>query len=98
MELKGNLQADLGSALPTSGGLYWWTHFFSSPATRDPLGFLVGYSNSIGLIGGFCGVDCLSLQVFCFAKFHDNHVPVFAIAPLLLKPAVISVCFGAGNS
>lgn len=63
MELKGHIQADLGSALPTSGGLYWWTHFFSSPATRNPLSFLVGYSNSIGLIGGLCGVDCLSLQI-----------------------------------
>lgn len=29
--------ADLGSAMPTSGGLYWWTHFFASPRTRNPL-------------------------------------------------------------
>ena len=49
--------ADLGSAMPTSGGLYWWTHYFASPATRNPLAFLVGYSNTLGLVGGLCSVD-----------------------------------------
>jgi hypothetical protein len=38
----------------TSGGLYWWTHFFASPKTRNALSFLVGYSNTIGLVGGLC--------------------------------------------
>ena len=33
----GLAMADLGSAMPTSGGLYWWTHFFASPKTRNPL-------------------------------------------------------------
>ena len=57
-------QADLGSSMPTSGGLYWWTHFFSSPATRNPLSFLVGYSNTLGLVGGLCSIDCrLNLRV-----------------------------------
>ncbi|MCJ1464532.1 GABA-specific high-affinity permease [Pseudocyphellaria aurata] len=49
--------ADLASAMPTSGGLYWWTHFFSSPATRNPLSFLVGYSNTLGLVCGLCSID-----------------------------------------
>lgn len=43
--------------MPTSGGLYWWTHFFASPKTRNPLSFLVGYSNTLGLVGGLCSVD-----------------------------------------
>lgn len=51
-------KADLGSAMPTSGGLYWWTHFFSPPKTRNPLCFLVGYSNTLGLVAGFCSIDC----------------------------------------
>jgi amino acid transporter len=50
--------ADLGSAMPTSGGLYWWTHFFASPKTRNALSFLVGYSNTLGLVGGLCSIDC----------------------------------------
>ncbi|KAL8801465.1 MAG: hypothetical protein Q9182_004431 [Xanthomendoza sp. 2 TL-2023] len=55
--IVGLAMADLGSAMPTSGGLYWWTHFFSSSATRNPLSFLVGYSNSLGLVGGLCSID-----------------------------------------
>ncbi|KAL8918449.1 MAG: hypothetical protein Q9208_007355 [Pyrenodesmia sp. 3 TL-2023] len=43
--------------MPTSGGLYWWTHFFASPSTRNPLSFLVGYSNTLGLVGGLCSID-----------------------------------------
>ena len=53
----GLAMADLGSAMPTTGGLYYWTHYFASPRTRNYLCFLVGYSNSLGLIGGFCSID-----------------------------------------
>ncbi|KAI4122917.1 MAG: hypothetical protein LQ338_005550 [Usnochroma carphineum] len=55
--IVGLAMADLGSAMPTSGGLYWWTHFFSSPSTRNPLSFLVGYSNTLGLVSGLCSID-----------------------------------------
>ena len=43
--------------MPTSGGLYWWTHYFASPKTRNALSFLVGYSNTLGLVGGLCSID-----------------------------------------
>lgn len=49
--------------MPTSGGLYWWTHFFSSPKTRNPLCFLVGYSNTLGLVGGLCSIDCEEWEI-----------------------------------
>ncbi|KAL9104928.1 MAG: hypothetical protein Q9163_000173 [Psora crenata] len=55
--IVGLAMADLGSAIPTSGGLYWWTHFFSPPKMRNPLCFLVGYSNTLGLVGWLCSVD-----------------------------------------
>ncbi|KAH8766578.1 gaba permease [Hyaloscypha finlandica] len=61
----GVAMADLGSAMPTSGGLYWWTHYFASPKTRNALSFLVGYSNSLGLIGGLCSVDYGFALMFC---------------------------------
>ncbi|KAL6694248.1 amino acid transporter [Trichoderma pleuroticola] len=53
----GSAIADLGSSLPTSGGLYWWTHYFAAERYKNPLSFLVGYSNTIGLIGGICSID-----------------------------------------
>ncbi|KAL4770789.1 amino acid/polyamine transporter I [Aspergillus nidulans var. acristatus] len=49
--------ADLASAMPTAGGLYFWTHYFSDEKWKGPLSFVVGYSNTIGLIGGVCSID-----------------------------------------
>ncbi|OAX80836.1 hypothetical protein ACJ72_04827 [Emergomyces africanus] len=49
--------AELASSLPTSGGLYWWTHYFAPQKLKNPLSFLVGYSSTIGLVGGTCSVD-----------------------------------------
>ncbi|EXJ83687.1 hypothetical protein A1O1_07311 [Capronia coronata CBS 617.96] len=53
----GLAMADLGSSMPTSGGLYYWTHYYASPKWRNPLSFLVGYSNTLGLVGGLCSID-----------------------------------------
>ncbi|CAK7221136.1 GABA-specific high-affinity permease [Sporothrix bragantina] len=61
----GLAMADLGSAMPTSGGLYYWTHYYASPRTRNYLSFLVGYSNSLGLIGGLCSIDYGCALMFC---------------------------------
>ncbi|KAJ5771151.1 uncharacterized protein N7511_003202 [Penicillium nucicola] len=55
--LVGLAMADLASAMPTAGGLYFWTHYFASPKWKNPLSFLIGYSNTLGLIGGMCSVD-----------------------------------------
>ncbi|TFK86126.1 APC amino acid permease [Polyporus arcularius HHB13444] len=49
--------AELGSAAPTSGGLYYWTWTYATPRWRNVLSWIVGYSNSIGLIAGLAGVD-----------------------------------------
>lgn len=38
----GLAMAELGSAAPTSGGLYYWTHAYSSPRCRNLLAWLVG--------------------------------------------------------
>ncbi|CAI7630148.1 unnamed protein product [Penicillium manginii] len=49
--------ADMASAMPTAGGLYFWTHYYAAEKWKNPLSFLVGYSNTIGLIGGICSID-----------------------------------------
>ncbi|EEA26539.1 GABA permease, putative [Talaromyces marneffei ATCC 18224] len=55
--LVGLAMADLASAMPTAGGLYFWTHYFASDKWRNPLSFVVGYSNTLGLVGGLCSID-----------------------------------------
>ncbi|EPE09809.1 gaba permease [Ophiostoma piceae UAMH 11346] len=63
--MVGLSMAELGSAMPTSGGLYYWTHYYASPKTRNYLSFLVGYSNSLGLVGGLCSIDYGFALMFC---------------------------------
>ncbi|OJJ48840.1 hypothetical protein ASPZODRAFT_13576 [Penicilliopsis zonata CBS 506.65] len=53
----GMVWADLASAMPTAGGLYFWTHYFSGGKWKNPLSFVVGCSNTIGLVGGVCSID-----------------------------------------
>ncbi|KAF8815426.1 amino acid transporter [Phlegmacium glaucopus] len=49
--------AELGSAAPTSGGLYYWTFMFSSTRWRCLLSWIVGYSNTLGNIASVASVD-----------------------------------------
>ncbi|KAL5362753.1 amino acid/polyamine transporter I [Aspergillus floccosus] len=55
--IVGLAMADLASAMPTAGGLYFWTHYYSGEKWKNPLSFVVGYSNTIGLLGGVCSID-----------------------------------------
>jgi len=49
--------ADLGSAMPTSGGLYYWTYKYSSPRWRTLLCWIVGYTNTITNVACMASVD-----------------------------------------
>jgi len=49
--------AELASAAPTYGGLYFWTHSLSSPRCRNFLAWLVGYANTIGSIASVASID-----------------------------------------
>ncbi|AOW00206.1 YALI0A03135p [Yarrowia lipolytica CLIB122] len=60
----GLTMSELGSALPTSGGLYWWTFYFAPDKLKRPLSFLVGYSNTLGLTGGVMSIDYGFAQIF----------------------------------
>ncbi|KAJ6258871.1 hypothetical protein Dda_5766 [Drechslerella dactyloides] len=85
--------ADLGSAMPTAGGLYWWTHYFSAPAWRNPLSFLVGYSNTLGLVGGICSIDYgFSLMLISVAVMGSDgtFVPTNGIVFCVFMGCVLS--------
>ncbi|KAA1473606.1 APC amino acid permease [Dentipellis sp. KUC8613] len=49
--------AELSSAAPMSGGLYYWTHKLSSPRYKNVLSWVVGYCNSLGLISNIAAGD-----------------------------------------
>ncbi|KAF8347229.1 amino acid transporter [Amanita rubescens] len=49
--------AELGSAAPTSGGLYYWTFKFSPPKWRHFLAWIVAYYNTIESISAIASID-----------------------------------------
>ncbi|KAI8972562.1 APC amino acid permease [Trametes punicea] len=53
----GMSMAELASAAPTSGGLYFWTHSLSSPRWRNLLAWIVGYANTIGSVASVASID-----------------------------------------
>ncbi|KAK7059076.1 hypothetical protein VNI00_001700 [Paramarasmius palmivorus] len=53
----GMSMAELGSAAPTAGGLYYWTFKFTSPRYRKVLSWLVGYINTAAYVAGLASVD-----------------------------------------
>lgn len=49
--------AEMASAIPTSGGLFYWTSFYAPESFKVFLSYLIGNTNSIALIGALCSVD-----------------------------------------
>ncbi|GHJ87118.1 hypothetical protein NliqN6_3520 [Naganishia liquefaciens] len=46
----GLAMGDLASSMPTSGGLYFWTHRLGPPKYRNLLSWMVGYNSLLGNI------------------------------------------------
>ncbi|KAJ7497558.1 amino acid/polyamine transporter I [Mycena latifolia] len=65
--------AELGSAAPTAGGLYWWTWSFSSPKYRRLLSWLIGYVNTAAYIAGMSSVDWgVATQIMAAANIGSD--------------------------
>lgn len=53
----GVCMSELASAIPTAGGLYYWTYHYAPDSIRIPVSFLVGNTNTIALASGLCSID-----------------------------------------
>lgn len=52
----GYSMSELASAIPTSGGLYYWTYYYAPPKWKALTSFVIGVSNSVALAGGLCSI------------------------------------------
>ncbi|KAJ7268728.1 amino acid/polyamine transporter I [Mycena haematopus] len=65
--------AELGSAAPTAGGLYYWTFKFSSPNYRRLLSWLIGYVNNATYIAGMASIDWgIAVQIMAAANIGSD--------------------------
>lgn len=55
--IVGVAMSENASCQPTSGGLYYWTNYYAPPKLKSVLSFIIGNTNSLSLICGFCSID-----------------------------------------
>ncbi|KAL0952585.1 hypothetical protein HGRIS_006841 [Hohenbuehelia grisea] len=93
----GMSMAELGSAAPTSGGLYFWTFSLSSPRWRNLLCWIVGYANTIGSVASVASIDWgCAVQILAAASigsgqaFSPTSAQTFGVyAAVVLSHAVV---------
>ncbi|SCU89881.1 LADA_0F00298g1_1 [Lachancea dasiensis] len=52
----GLSMSELASAIPTSGGLYYYTYYYAPQSYKSLLSFIIGNSNSLALTSGLCSI------------------------------------------
>ncbi|OCH88957.1 amino acid transporter [Obba rivulosa] len=100
--LVGMSMAELASAAPTSGGLYFWTHSLSSPRWRNLLAWIVGYANTIGSIASIASIDWgCAVQVMAAAtigsadqSFSPTSAQTFGVYVAIVLSHAVICCLG----
>ncbi|KAI0310735.1 amino acid transporter [Amylostereum chailletii] len=97
--IVGMSMAELASAAPTSGGLYFWTHSLSSPSWRNLLAWIVGYANTIGSIASVASIDWgAAVQVMAAANigtgYEATSTTTFAVFVLIILTHAFLCCLG----
>ncbi|KAG2145191.1 amino acid/polyamine transporter I [Suillus clintonianus] len=98
----GLAMAELASAAPTSGGLYYWTYSLASPRCRNFLSWIVGYSNTIEIITGVASVNwACAIQITAAIRiassdqeFATTTGQLYGIFAALVFSHAILVSFG----
>ncbi|EMD35048.1 hypothetical protein CERSUDRAFT_139863 [Gelatoporia subvermispora B] len=100
--LVGMSMAELASAAPTSGGLYFWTHSLSSPRWRNLLAWIVGYANTVGSIASIASIDWgCAVQVMAAASIGSadqswsaTSAQTFGVYTAIVLTHAVICCFG----
>ncbi|KAI0776821.1 APC amino acid permease [Trametes elegans] len=99
--LVGMSMAELASAAPTSGGLYFWTHSLSSPRWRNLLAWIVGYANTVGSIASVASIDWgCAVQITAAASIGSNqtfsatNAQTFGVYTAVVLSHAVICCFG----
>ncbi|KAF8330575.1 amino acid/polyamine transporter I [Cantharellus anzutake] len=94
--------AELASAAPTSGGLYFWAHHYASPKWRNLFAWIVGYANTVGTIASVASIDWgCAVQIMAAATIGSPHLSfspttsqTFAVYLAIALSHVVVCCLG----
>jgi amino acid transporter len=85
--------AELASAFPTAGGLYWWASKLGSPAW----GWFTGWFNLVGQVAITAGIDygaaifTTTLLNLVFSYSNDTHHIMYAYVAILVLHATLNI-------
>ncbi|HEY2601637.1 MAG TPA: amino acid permease [Thermoleophilaceae bacterium] len=85
--------AELASAFPTAGGLYWWASRLGSPAW----GWFTGWFNLIGQVAITAGIDygaaifTTTLLNLVFSYNNDTHHIMYVYVAILILHATLNI-------
>ncbi|PIL25895.1 transporter [Ganoderma sinense ZZ0214-1] len=92
--------AELASAAPTSGGLYFWAHTYSSPRWRNLLAWIVGYANTISSVSAIASIDWgCAVQIMAAASigsgqtYSATRAQTFGVYCAVVLSHAIICCF-----
>jgi amino acid transporter len=91
--IVGLSMAELASAFPTAGGLYWWASRLGGPAW----GWFTGWFNLIGQVAITAGIDygaavfTTALANLWFSYNNDNHHIIYMYAAILILHATMNI-------
>jgi amino acid transporter len=91
--IVGLSMAELASAFPTAGGLYWWASRLGGPAW----GWFTGWFNLIGQVAILAGIDygaatfTTALANLWFNYSNDSHHVMYMYAAILVLHALLNI-------
>ncbi|KAJ4481031.1 amino acid/polyamine transporter I [Lentinula aciculospora] len=100
--IVGLAMAELASAAPTSGGLYFWTFSLSSPRWRNLLCWIVGYANTIGAVSAVASIDWgCAVQIMAAANigstdgtFEPTSAQLYGTYAAIILTHTLVCCLG----
>nr|XP_019008646.1 uncharacterized protein I206_06327 [Kwoniella pini CBS 10737]OCF47427.1 hypothetical protein I206_06327 [Kwoniella pini CBS 10737] len=89
----GLAMGELASSMPTSGGLYFWTHRLSPPKYRDFLAWMVGYNSFLGNVSAVSSLAwACSGIVFAAASLNNSDFAATAAQQFGLYVGILIIC------
>ncbi|GMM32583.1 hypothetical protein DAMA08_053280 [Martiniozyma asiatica (nom. inval.)] len=97
--------SELASAIPTSGGLYYWTFYYAPDQWKVPLSFVIGLSNTMALTSGAVSIFYGNAQEILAAVYlsQDGNFEIttgktYGVFAACIVSGAIATCLSSKNT
>lgn len=100
----GVSMAELASAIPTSGGLFYWTYYYAPAKYRVIISYVIGLSNSMALCSGLVSIAYGNSEEILAAvylskngDFEINDGRTYAVFAACVLSQAVCTCLSSKN-